>query len=337
MLKRYADILKQIDSHVNVSSTLDEHVLVVDGLNNFIRAWSASPATNSDGDHIGGMLGFLQSVGLAIRTLKPSRVIIAFDGPGGSQRRRKIYSGYKDKRKPPKRPHRFQGMDNENDQESLSRQIKRLGEYLSYLPVTTITIPNIEADDTIGYITNSLLSDSRITIMSSDKDFLQLVNDRVNVWSPTKKVLYDRTKVETEFEMLSENLIFYRIVDGDKSDNIPGIRGYGRKTILKKMPFLKDNEINNIEDFLTQSGFTEHKEILDRNYRLMQLKDVDISGSARSTIMEIVNSVPNRLTKYKLHAMFMEDKINQSIKNPDVWLQDTFNTLDLVIANASSS
>ncbi len=337
MLKRYADILKQIDSHVNVSSTLDEHVLVVDGLNNFIRAWSASPATNSDGDHIGGMLGFLQSVGLAIRTLKPSRVIIAFDGPGGSQRRRKIYSGYKDKRKPPKRPHRFQGMDNENDQESLSRQIKRLGEYLSYLPVTTITIPNIEADDTIGYITNSLLSDSRITIMSSDKDFLQLVNDRVNVWSPTKKVLYDRTKVETEFEMLSENLIFYRIVDGDKSDNIPGIRGYGRKTILKKMPFLKDNEINNIEDFLTQSGFTEHKEILDRNYRLMQLKDVDISGSARSTIMEIVNSVPNRLTKYKLHTMFMEDKINQSIKNPDVWLQDTFNTLDLVIANASSS
>jgi len=337
MLKRYADILKQIDSHVNVSSTLDEHVLVVDGLNNFIRAWSASPATNSDGDHIGGMLGFLQSVGLAIRTLKPSRVIIAFDGPGGSQRRRKIYSGYKDKRKPPKRPHRFQGMDNENDQESLSRQIKRLGEYLSYLPVTTITIPNIEADDTIGYITNSLLSDSRITIMSSDKDFLQLVNDRVNVWSPTKKVLYDRTKVEAEFEMLSENLIFYRIVDGDKSDNIPGIRGYGRKTILKKMPFLKDNEINNIEDFLTQSGFTEHKEILDRNYRLMQLKDVDISGSARSTIMEIVNSVPNRLTKYKLHTMFMEDKINQSIKNPDVWLQDTFNTLDLVIANASSS
>lgn len=173
--------------------------------------------------------------------------------------------------------------------------------------------------------------------MSSDKDFLQLVNDRVNVWSPTKKVLYDRTKVEAEFEMLSENLIFYRIVDGDKSDNIPGIRGYGRKTILKKMPFLKDNEINNIEDFLTQSGFTEHKEILDRNYRLMQLKDVDISGSARSTIMEIVNSVPNRLTKYKLHTMFMEDKINQSIKNPDVWLQDTFNTLDLVIANASSS
>ena len=337
MRKRYADILNQLESKVRSSSTLNDHVLLVDGLNNFIRAWSASPATNSDGDHIGGMLGFLQSVGLAIRTIRPTRVIIAFDGPGGSQRRRKIYSGYKEKRKPPKRPHRFQGMDNEDDQQSLSRQIKRLGEYLTALPLTTLTISNIEADDTIGYICNSILAESNITIMSSDKDFLQLVNDRVNVWSPTKKVLFDRSTVESEYEMLSENLVYYRIIDGDKSDNIPGIKGYGRKTILKKMPFLKDTKISNIDDFITKSGFNEYNELLDRNYRLMQLHDVNISGSAKSKIMNIVNSTPSRLVKYKLHKMFLEDKINQSIKNPDVWLQDTFNQLDLIIANATSS
>ena len=337
MRKRYADILNQLESKVRSSSTLNDHVLLVDGLNNFIRAWSASPATNSDGDHIGGMLGFLQSVGLAIRTIRPTRVIIAFDGPGGSQRRRKIYSGYKEKRKPPKRPHRFQGMDNEDDQQSLSRQIKRLGEYLTALPLTTLTISNIEADDTIGYICNSILAESNITIMSSDKDFLQLVNDRVNVWSPTKKVLFDRSTVESEYEMLSENLVYYRIIDGDKSDNIPGIKGYGRKTILKKMPFLKDTKISNIDDFITKSGFNEYNELLDRNYRLMQLHDVNISGSAKSKIMDIVNSTPSRLVKYKLHKMFLEDKINQSIKNPDVWLQDTFNQLDLIIANATSS
>ena len=337
MRKRYADILNQLESKVRSSSTLNDHVLLVDGLNNFIRAWSASPATNSDGDHIGGMLGFLQSVGLAIRTIRPTRVIIAFDGPGGSQRRRKMYSGYKEKRKPPKRPHRFQGMDNEDDQQSLSRQIKRLGEYLTALPLTTLTISNIEADDTIGYICNSILAESNITIMSSDKDFLQLVNDRVNVWSPTKKVLFDRATVESEYEMLSENLVYYRIIDGDKSDNIPGIKGYGRKTILKKMPFLKDTKISNIDDFITKSGFNEYNELLDRNYRLMQLHDVNISGSAKSKIMDIVNSTPSRLVKYKLHKMFLEDKINQSIKNPDVWLQDTFNQLDLIIANATSS
>ena len=95
MRKRYADILSQIGKQVKGPTSLNDHVLLVDGLNNFIRAWSASPATNSDGAHIGGMIGFLQSVGFATRTLLPSRLIIVFDGPGGSQRRRKIFEGYK--------------------------------------------------------------------------------------------------------------------------------------------------------------------------------------------------------------------------------------------------
>ncbi len=334
MRKHYAEILSQIETKLTTSTSLNDHILLVDGLNNFIRAWSASPATNSDGVHIGGMIGFLQSVGFAVRTLFPTRLIIVFDGPGGSQRRRKIYKGYKGKRKPPKRPYRFQEMDLENDKESMRRQINRLIEYLSNLPVTIVTIDNIEADDTIAYITENVLADSKISIMSSDKDFLQLVSDRVSVWSPTKKILYDRYRVQDEYKMLCENMIYYRIVDGDKSDNINGIRGYALKTILKKMPFLKDTNISNIEEFINKSGFKDHEQLLERNYRLMQLSDVDISGSAKSKILNIVNDMPNRLVKYKLHTMFLEDKINQAIRNPDVWLQQTFNPLDMVIENA---
>lgn len=337
MRKKYADILAQIGNQTTANTSLNDHVLLVDGLNNFIRAWSASPATNSDGAHIGGMLGFLQSIGYSVRTLLPTRVIIVFDGPGGSQRRRKIFDGYKGKRKPPKRPNRFKGLDLEDDGVSLRRQMGRLLEYLNNLPVSVVTIDNIEADDTIAYITKSVLSDSKITIMSSDKDFLQLVNDKTSVWSPTKKILYDRIRTEDDFGMLCENLIYYRIVDGDKSDNIDGIRGYALKTILKKMPFLKDTTVNNIEEFIKKSGFTDQEELLIRNYLLMQLEDVDISGRAKGMILDIVNSDPNRLVKYKLHKMFLEDKINQSIRNPDVWLQDTFNRLDMVIQNASNS
>ena len=107
MRKHYAEILSQIETKLTTSTSLNDHILLVDGLNNFIRAWSASPATNSDGVHIGGMIGFLQSIGFAVRTLFPTRLIIIFDGPGGSQRRRKIYKGYKGKRNPPKRPYRF--------------------------------------------------------------------------------------------------------------------------------------------------------------------------------------------------------------------------------------
>ena len=337
MRKRYADILSQIGNQVKGPISLNDHVLLVDGLNNFIRAWSASPATNSDGAHIGGMIGFLQSVGFATRTLLPSRLVIVFDGPGGSQRRRKIFEGYKGQRKPPKRPNRFQELDMEDDRESMRRQMGRLLEYLQNLPVTVVTIDNIEADDSIAYLTTNVFNDSRVSIMSSDKDFLQLVNDKVQVWSPTKKILYDRKKVEEEFGMLCENMIYYRIVDGDKSDNINGIRGYALKTILKKMPFLKNETVSNIEDFIKRSGFSNHAELLVRNYMLMQLSNVDISGRAREKIINLVEGDLSRLVKYKIHRMFLEDKVNQAIRNPDVWLQDTFNKLDMVINNASNS
>ena len=77
----------------------NDHVLLIDGLNTFIRAFAVNPTTNEDGIHIGGMTGFLQSVGYAIKNIKPTRVIVCFDGKGGSKPRQKIYSQYKAGRK----------------------------------------------------------------------------------------------------------------------------------------------------------------------------------------------------------------------------------------------
>ena len=266
--KRYKELLSQIGTNTNKTNSVNDHVLVIDGLNQFIRTWAVSPATNSDGQHIGGIVGFLQTIALSIRTLSPTRVIICFDGKGGSARRKKIYPEYKAGRKPLKRPNRVEGLTAENEAENMRRQFKRLIEYLDCLPVTVISMENIEADDTIAYISKQVLKDSKITIMSTDKDFYQIINDRISIWSPTKKVLYDRKRLEDEFQILSENFVYYRIVDGDKSDNIPGIRGIGLKTILKKFPFLVDKEIVSIDEFLNVTNLLEHKSLLERNFRL---------------------------------------------------------------------
>ena len=75
MRKRYKEILSQIGEHASKGSNKNDHVLIVDGLNNFIRTWASSPATNADGQHIGGIVGFLQTIGLAIRTINPTRCI----------------------------------------------------------------------------------------------------------------------------------------------------------------------------------------------------------------------------------------------------------------------
>ena len=86
----------------NLSKTshgdVNDKVMIVDGLNMFIRCFGAVPTLNDDGNHVGGVTGFLLSLGALIRNNKPTRVFMVFDGKGGSTRRKKMYKGYKEGR-----------------------------------------------------------------------------------------------------------------------------------------------------------------------------------------------------------------------------------------------
>ena len=87
MKKYYSEILKNLNEDTEPLK-LNDRILLVDGLNTFIRAFVMNPSTNEDGIHIGGIKGFMLSMGYAIKNIKPTRVIVCFDGAGGSQRRR---------------------------------------------------------------------------------------------------------------------------------------------------------------------------------------------------------------------------------------------------------
>ena len=305
----------------------NDKVLVIDGLNTFIRVFSVVPTTNDDGIHVGGIVGFLRSIGYTINMFRPTRVIIVFDGKGGSTRRRKLFPEYKKKRKTKYRVNRaYDFASQEDEKQNMIMQLQRVVEYLEALPVTVLSYDNIEADDTIGYLCRQVLTDSEITIMSTDKDFLQLANSRIKVWSPTKKKMYDEDTVLDEYGISSHNLIWYRVLDGDKSDNIPGVKGLGLKTIQKKLPFLSENRIVEIDEVITE--LPESKEIIERNYNLMQLSDVDISGSTKTKIIEKVNEPINRLIKYKFQTMFLEDKLYSALPNVNSWLLTNFNQLN---------
>ena len=285
----------------------NDKVLIIDGLNTFIRVFSVIPTTNDDGIHVGGIVGFLRSIGYTINMFRPTRVIIVFDGKGGSTRRRKIYPEYKAKRKTKYRVNRaYDFASPEDEKQNMIMQLQRIVEYLDTLPVTVLSYDNIEADDTIGYLCRQVLTDSKITVMSTDKDFLQLANGRIKIWSPTKKKMYDEDAVLDEFGISSHNLIWYRVIDGDKTDNIPGVKGLGLKTIQKKLPFLSENRIVNIDEVITE--LPDAKDVIELNYKLMQLSDVDISGSTKTKIIERVNEPINRLVKYKFqYAAFLAD------------------------------
>ena len=98
--QRYLSILEEIKKSEGKvdSGEPNDSVLLIDGLNTFIRVFSPIPTTNEDGVHIGGIVGFLRSIGYTINMVRPTRTIIVFDGKGGSNRRRKIFPEYNGKK-----------------------------------------------------------------------------------------------------------------------------------------------------------------------------------------------------------------------------------------------
>ncbi len=329
--ERYLSILNDIKEQggSEQGQSPNENVLIIDGLNTFIRVFSVIPTTNDNGTHIGGIVGFLKSIGYTINMFRPTRCIIIWDGKGGSSRRRKMYPEYKAKRKTNIRLNRAYDFETiEEERANMIRQIQRTIEYLDFLPITMLSIDNVEADDIIAYTAKQVLTDSKVTIMSSDKDFLQLVDDRISVWSPTKKKLYKPEQVMEEYGIPSHNLLMYRIFDGDKSDNINGIRGYGLKTVLKKLPFLQEDKQFSVDDAIKESSeLEEHRELMERNFDLMQLHNVNISASAKTkTIDKMREPIPN-LDKVTFKKMFLDDKMYSALPNLETWLQTKFQTL----------
>ena len=344
MKARYQDILREIEreKEQGTGSTKDSHLLVIDGLNTFIRVFSAVPALNDDGQHIGGVTGFLRSVAAVVRLIKPTRCIIVFDGKGGSRRRKDIYPEYKANRANKTAFNRYQEFASlEDEQDSMRRQFGRVIQYLNCLPVTTLSIDNVEADDIMAYIANEIYTDdkNRVTICSTDRDFLQLVNNRISVWSPIKKKMYTPSVMQEEFGFSSKNYLLYRSFIGDKSDNIPGLKGVGPKSLIKYFPvFTEDREIT-VEEIVQYANdvdkkykvhtlVSENKELLELNYKLMQLKEVDINGNAKMLTMNKVQGDIDKLNTLEFKKMFMADKMYTVIKDLDSWLKSSFNSLN---------
>jgi len=335
--QRYLSILSQIEEQhaIDDESSFDvnSRVLVIDGLNTFIRAFSANPSLNDDGIHIGGIIGFLKSLRYTLNRIKPTRCIIVFDGKGGAKRRRKLFPEYKSTRKVKQRFNRNVdwGTAPQDEEESMKLQLGRLIRYLEELPLSIISIDYTEADDVIAYISQQLLRENRIIIMSTDRDFYQLINDRVTVWSPTKKIEYTDEKIFLEFGIHAHNFLTYRVLSGDKSDNIPGIRGAGLTTIKKYIKPIVENSCFNVKDLINYSqtsdltyklitDIRDSEIILKRNYLLMQLDRVDISNHNKRYIQQAINREIPKLVKYKFSTMFIQDKLWGQIPDMDSWL-----------------
>ena len=342
--KLYQKLLSEVEEEhkTNHLRERNSRVLIIDGLNTFIRSWTTNPSMNEDGDHIGGVVGSLNSIGYQIRMFNPTRVVVTFDGSGGSKKRKKIFEGYKaDRVKNRFRVNRQypEMMNEEEEQESMKRQFVWLADCLNYLPFTTMIYDGMEADDVIGYIATDILKeDEEAIIVSTDKDFLQLVNDKVTVFSPTKKKHYTKDEVQKEWGLYPQNLLVFRSLDGDKSDNIPGVKGCGLKTFLKRFPEFEEDTTLEFEDlfklceerkgtYRIYDDILENEDIVLRNKTLMSLKEVHISGTDKLKILDRYNEPNKKFDKMDFLRVGTKYKMLQNWRNINDWLMSTFNNI----------
>lgn len=338
MKNKYAEMLSKVD---NTPRNKQDSILIVDSMNTFIRSFTMINHSNPEGHHIGGLTGFLKSIGYAIKILDPTKVVLVFDGAGGSNNKRNLYPEYKTNRNKNRMTNYSIFNNKEDERESINNQMARLIQYLQCLPVSIICVDGIEADDTMGYLTHKLEQyepTKEVIIMSADQDFLQLVSDKVKVYSPIKKKIYTPKNILEEYKVSSINYINYKILMGDTSDNLPGISGLGPKKVLKLFPELSSTIPTNLDEMLVKSTekvtenplysrILEQCKQLDINRQLMDLRTIPLSdGNIEQIQTDFKNTF--ELNNHMFMQMYSNDHLNNSIPNTPNWLNTVFGSLN---------
>lgn len=287
-------------------------ILIIDGNSIFFRAYYGSAYARqgilktSKGIPINGILTFNNMINKYIRRYSPSHIFIAFDSREETFRK-KEYPEYKAGR---------QKMPDE-----MKVQWPILFEMLDQMKLSYHKEPGIEADDLIGIITERFSKDNKIMILSSDKDLYQLIRENVYMIVPQAGELPDKVvnidNIEEHLGVQPNQVIDYKALVGDPSDNLPGVKGIGPKTAI---PLIKeygnlDNIYNNIDKLKpsVKSKLVEHKEtayltrslatlLLDHEYEI-PLDQIKFDYSITQELIDFykkydLNSLVNKYKDY---------------------------------------
>ena len=171
-------------------------------------------------------------------------------------------------------------------------------------------------------------------IVSSDKDFLQLVTDKIILYRPMEKEYYTPKVVEEKLGLLPENFILYKTLLGDNSDNIPGIKGLGAKGIFKKFPELKTKSLTlddifeistrKFKDHVVYSRIIQDQSRIETSYKVMDLSIPMIDDKGKEHIDDLIVEELPEFNAEMFVSFYNEDKLGGMIRNLDTWLKDIF-------------
>ncbi|MEI6080294.1 MAG: DNA polymerase I [bacterium] len=244
--------------------TKEKNLFIIDGSSYIFRAFFGVPhLSNSSGFPTNAVYGFLKMIKNTLETYHPDHVVITLDSKEETFRK-KMYPEYKANR--------------EAMPEELVLQVPKIYELMDALNLHTLRVNGVEADDIIA--TLKRISDKKghhVTIISGDKDLMQLVDDKTVVLDTMKNRTYNEQGVIEKLGVPPKYVADVLAIMGDASDNIPGVRGIGAKGAAKLV-----NEYGSVEDIYSKIDSIKNKKHHDA---LVECKD-DALLSKRLTILK---------------------------------------------------
>ena len=317
----------------------EKRIILIDALNLFFRNFAVIGTLNSNGAHVGGLGGFFRSLGALIRNIEADQVYVVFDGIGGSDSRKNIIPEYKSGRRATRITNweAFDSVEDEND--SQIDQIQRITQYLKTLPVKTVQIDKVEADDVIAYMGEELSHDpnNKIFIVSSDKDYLQLAKENLIIYRPIEKKYYTPETILETFGCSVDNFLLYKLLMGDSSDKIEGLKGLGPKKLYKYFPELRGKGLG-LEGLLkiAENKLTEHilyarllsdPHGLKKKHKVMDLSKPMIDENDIKYLDKFMKEPTPTFQPQIFLKMYNTDNLGNLIRNVDVWLKERFEKL----------
>jgi 5'-3' exonuclease len=313
------------------------NVLLVDGDNLLTIGFFGLKNHFYKGEHIGGIYHFINTLRRTIEIHHLDKIVVFWDGQDGSITRKRFYHQYKENRK--------SRIRSEEELHSYGKQRNRIKQYLEELFVRQGEYEFCESDDSIAYYVQNSPKENKI-IFSSDGDLTQLVSENTKLFNPSHSKIYQPNDmfVYDHEQILIQNIKLVKMICGDPSDNIAGIKNLGVRRLISLVPEIKTEEItvefilerfNNlfeedndnrlVKNLLT--GVTKYgilgEEFFDVNSRIVSLDNPFLTDEARESITSLINDLidPEGRSYKNTMKMMMEDGIFLLLpKSDDAWI-----------------
>lgn len=258
--------IKKRVAQANGIDTTKYYYSCIFDMNNIMKIASVDHKMNNDGKEYGIILTSLKIIGDVLRKKDFNYCLAAFDGEGSGVLRWQLYKDYKANRDKNYEAHNPNKTDydkyienyaknilrhsrekseaKEKEEESFARQKEILQRILDELCIREYEFENVEGDDIISYYVHNKKENEKIVIVSSDKDLTQLISNTVIVYNPRLKEFITKENAVEKLDIIPENIVLEKVICGDVSDNIKGVKGVGNDTLIKLFPQIKTEKID---------------------------------------------------------------------------------------------